>query len=128
MNSSTLDSEGIARVYEIFARKMKQLLRETRDQMERDAYKEEAIRHALRQRVDVSPTVSPIASVTWSCKRPSDPVYPVGSDGWLMEQMEARKTPGQRMYEQIAAEDNKRRMDDFLQRTGLGDMLKDLPK
>jgi hypothetical protein len=47
-----------------------------------------------------------IGEVRWVCKPPTAPVYAVGTNGWLMEQAEARVTPAMREHNRRIGEQN----------------------
>jgi hypothetical protein len=46
------------------------------------------------------------SSIRWVCKPPTAPVYAVGTNGWLMEQAEARVTPAMREHNRRIGEQN----------------------
>lgn len=58
-------------------------------------------------------------SITWACAKPTDPVYPPGSNMWLMQEYERRTTPEYREYQRQIARANNRLMDDFAERLGM---------
>lgn len=57
-------------------------------------------------------------SITWSCAKPTDPVYPPGSYMWMMQEYERRLTPEYREYQRQVGRANARLMDDFAERLG----------
>jgi hypothetical protein len=59
-----------------------------------------------------------VGEVRWACKRPTAPVYAIGTNGWMLEQYEARLTPAMREHNRKIAAENAAIMDRFA--TALG--------
>lgn len=72
-----------------------------------------------RRRARLGLDVPAVLSVRWVCKTPTAPVYAIGTNGWLMEQYQARLTPEMRKHNRRIAEENAAIMDRYADLLGV---------
>lgn len=68
----------------------------------------------LKVIADVAPE-----DVRWSCKRPTTPIYAVGTYGWAMEQAAARISPAEREYNRKLNAESAAMMASFAEMLGI---------